>query len=279
VGRGALKPLRQKSPVVSRLKIEIMRDVCEQPVILPGQLNQQSFPQFKEFPTEIRLLIWHFASIAGRIVELQWSKREIGFRNSAAPRPPAVFHTCRDSRQEALKVFRPYFSMKGRRKPIYIDPVNDILFFRVPPGFYDWQWRHDWMHTPNRSRRVELLREELRGIRRVAFLWRDIDYDAMRFSVDPLGTLPDLEEFMILWADWSMRTFEGRGVNFIEGVSPCVHHVNDSTRQMTKTLKDWEEQLGWEELGLKRPVLTLRHWCLREEEKENVIPDRISRLS
>ena len=55
--------------------------------------------------------------------------------------------------------------------------------------------------------------------------------------------------------------------------------MNDSTRQMTKTLKDWEEQLGWEELGLKRPVLTLRHWCLREEEKENVIPGRISRLS
>jgi hypothetical protein len=267
--RGVLKSLERKPSVALSLKIEIIRDVCEQPAILPDKRNQQSFTMFKEFPTEIRLLIWHFASTSGRVVELQWSNREIGFRNCSAPRPPGVLHACRDSRKEALKVFQPYFSMKGRRKPIYIDPINDILFFRLPPGSYNWQWWNDWMYRPNRPRRVELFREELRGIRRVAFLWRDIQYDSMPFSVKPLRLLPDLEEFMILWAHWSVRTIEGRGVNFIEGVSPTVHvqHAHtDHVLRSIQNLEDWEARLGWDELGGNKPVLSLRHWCLREEE-------------
>ena len=270
LGRRILKSLEQKLSAASRYKIEIIRDVCEQPAALADQQNQQSFPLFREFPTEIRLLIWQFASTAGRVVELQWSEWEIGFRNCAAPSPPAVLHTCSDSRKEALKVFRPYFTMQGSRKPIYIDPINDILFFRAPPGFYNRQWRQDWMYIPNRPRRVEL-REEFRGIRRVAFLWKDIEFDAIRHNLDPLGGLPDLEELMIVWADWSVRTFEGRGVNFIEGVSPGVHYEHDCARQLIRTLADWESQLGWKELGRKKPVLTLRHWCLREEEKGNVL--------
>jgi hypothetical protein len=270
LGRCVLKSPEQEPSVASRYKIEILRDICEQPAALADQQNQQSFPLFKEFPTEIRLLIWHFASTTGRVVELQWSKWEIGFRNCTAPRPPAVLHTCRDSRKEALKVIRPYFTMQGGRKPIYVDPINDVLFFRIPPGFYNQQWRHDWIYMPNRPRGWELLREEFRGIRRVAILWKDIEFDAMRHDLDPLGALPDLEELIIVWADWSLRTFEGRGVNFIEGVSPGVHHVHDCARQLIQALADWERRLGWEELGLKRPVLTLRHWCLREEEKENV---------
>jgi 2EXR family len=271
-GWGILKSLEREHAVASGLKIEIIRDVCEQAAILPDQLNQESFPLFKEFPTEIRLLIWHFASTAGRVVELQWSKQEIGFRNYTAPRPPAVLHTCRDSRKEALKVFRPYFSMKGRRKPIYIDPINDILFFRVPPGFYEWQWSHDWMYMPNRPQRVGLLLEELKGIRRVAFLWRDIEHDAIRLSLDPLRMLPELEELIILWADWSVRTFEGRGVNFIEGVSSCVHHMNTKNLlRSLETVRRWEVQLGWENLGSKSPAFSYRHWCLRDEEKENVL--------
>lgn len=273
IGRRVLKSPAEEPSVASRVKIEIIRDICEQPAALPNQQNQPGFPLFAEFPTEIRLLIWHFASTAGRVVELQWSNTsDIGFRNCAAPRPPAVLHACRDSRQEALKVFRPYFSMQGRRKPIYVDPINDILFFRVPHGFYNrhW-WRHDWAYRPGRPHRVELLREEFRGLRRVAFLWMDIEFDSMLVSMGSLRTLPDLEELTVVWADWSSRTFEGRGVNFIEGISPCVHDIHNSTGQLTKSLKDWEEQLGWEELGSKRPVLTLRHWCLREEEKENVL--------
>ena len=137
IGRRVLKSPAEEPSVASRVKIEIIRDICEQPAALPNQQNQPGFPLFAEFPTEIRLLIWHFASTAGRVVELQWSSTsDIGFRNCAAPRPPAVLHTCRDSRKEALKIFRPYFSMQGRRKPIYVDPVNDILFFRVPHGFF-----------------------------------------------------------------------------------------------------------------------------------------------
>jgi hypothetical protein len=273
---GALKPLERKSPVAPRLKIEIVRDVCEQPAASPYQLGQQHFYQFAEFPAEIRLLIWHFASRTGRVIELQWSRKEIGFRNCAAPRPPAVLHTCRDSRKEALKIFQPYFSMEGCRKPIYVDPVNDILFFRIPPGSFTWAWRHEWMYMPNRLRRVELFREELKGIRRVAFLWTDFQQNSMPFSADPLGLLPDLEEFILLWADWSLRTFEGRGANFIEGISPCVHHVRKNVREIINDLSVWEERLGLGEtrrdrLGSQRPTLTLRHWCLRDEEKENIL--------
>jgi hypothetical protein len=107
--------------------------VNSKPLPLTTKVSR-AFPLFAKFLTEVRLLIWHFARTAGRVVKLQWSELEIDFRNCAAPRPPAVLHACRGSRQEGLKVFRPYFSMQGRRKPIYVDPINDILFFEFPVG-------------------------------------------------------------------------------------------------------------------------------------------------
>jgi hypothetical protein len=261
--------LRSKEPkpsVASGLKIEVLRDICEQPAAISDQPHQQSFPQFMELPLEIRLLIWYFASTVGRVVELQWSRLGMGFRNCAAPRPAAVLHTCHESREEALRVFRPYFGMRGRRNPIYVDPVNDVLFFRLPPGLYVSQWMSEWMQRSKRPEREKLLREELKGIRRVAFLARDIEYNGSPFSARPVRLLPDLEELIILWADWSLRTLEGRGFNLIEGVSPHVNHVHTNVSQEIRTVKQWERQFGYRKLRSEKPVISLRHWCVREEE-------------
>ena len=262
ISRSVRNSLERRPPPLVGMKIEIIRDICTQ----PEAPQPQSFPLFMALPQEIRLLIWHHASTAGRVVELQWCVTEMGFRNRAAPRPPAVLHTCSESRAEALRVFQPYFSMQGLRKPIYIDPINDILFFRLPLGSPSWQWMQEWVYRPNRMAREALLRVELRGIRRVAFLERDINYGRMAFLALPVRLLPDLEELMVLVADWSLRSCAGRGRNCIEGVSDCVHHAHNNVQQTTKTVKEWEAQLGWEELKGDRPLLTVRHWCLREEE-------------
>ena len=71
--------------------------------------------------------------------------------------------------------------------------------------------------------------------------------DSMLVSMGSWDATGSGGAYIVLWADWSSRTFEGRGVNFIEGISPCVHDIHNSTRQLTKSLKDWEERLGWEE--------------------------------
>lgn len=264
--RGALPSTEPKPSAACRLKIEVVRDICEQPAAVPEPAHQEGFPRFMDLPVEIRLLIWHFASTGGRVVELQWSRWEMGFNNSAAPRPAAVLHACRESREAALKVFRPYFGMRGQRKPIYVDPVNDVLFFRLPPGSFVWQWMIEWMKRRKRLRREDLFREELRGIRRVAFLGRDIEYNNSPFSRRPVRLLPDLEELIILWADWSMRPFEGRGFNLIEGVSPCVNHTHTNLSQEIKPLWQWEAQFGFSNLRSKKLVVSLRHWCVRAEE-------------
>jgi hypothetical protein len=273
IGQSALKSLERKPSESSCVTIDIVRDICDQPVALQDQLQQQSFPRFAEFPTEIRLLIWHFASLTERVVELQWSEKQFGFRNCAAPRPPAVLHACRDARKEALNILQPYFSMKGHRNPIYIDPMNDILFFRTPPGSFIWSWRLQWMRGPDRQERMKKFREDLKGIRRVAFLQKNFKDNSMPISVDSLYLLPDLEELNILWAGWSYRPFVGRGVNLIEGVSPCVHHENENVRQAHHNMNGWEERLALEtawrnELGWRMPTMKLRHWCLRDMEKE-----------
>ncbi len=95
----------------------------------------------------------------------------------------------------------------------------------------------DVLYRSNRPQRVEHFRDELRGVCHVAFLWRDIEHVAMSFSFDPFGMISDVEAFMSTWAGWDLRTFEGRGVNLVEGISPCLHYERNDVKNMTKTLK------------------------------------------
>jgi hypothetical protein len=62
----------------------------------------------------------------------------------------------------------------------------------------------------------------------------------MRLTFDSLGSLPDVEELTIVWAYWSLRTFEGRGASFIEEISPCVHNSARNLTHILKDRKDWK---------------------------------------
>jgi hypothetical protein len=264
-----IQPLIEIQPIFESYcpKSDVTRPTYEE-WLVTSKPRQPSFLLFTELPTEIRLMIWRFASTIERIVEIQWANCN---RNCSAPRPPPVLHACRESREEALKIFHPYFGLgeSASPKPIYINPINDIVFFRLVKIEQSWRW----VLSPN-----AWWQDELRTLRRVAFSWRDMeDPSSTPFHKLPVQLFENLEDLIIVWADgWRQRSFDGRGVNYFEGVSPDVHcrhcvqadetFYNVRLGCSLEREQWWKSQNGWEEPGWKRPILSWRHWCLRMED-------------
>lgn len=97
-----------------------------------------AFEMFGDLPTEIRTLVWQFAMMEPRVIELRKSGPTEGPHSAgkekgiwSIARVPSVLHACRESRIEALKVYDLAF---GTRVPtveprVYVNFARDIVFF------------------------------------------------------------------------------------------------------------------------------------------------------
>ena len=96
------------------------------------------FTLFPTLPFELRLRIWSFVAPGPRTVSIKYNARffrELGQGNPAAagwrsPDPvPIILHICRESRAEALKLYRLAFGSYLRSGTIYFDFSKDTLRF------------------------------------------------------------------------------------------------------------------------------------------------------
>ncbi|KAI2636893.1 hypothetical protein GGS26DRAFT_458778 [Hypomontagnella submonticulosa] len=92
--------------------------------------DPNSFPLFALLPTELRLQIWR-QSCHERVVEVLYDGEED--RCSSSTAPPAILHTCHESRFEALRMYRRSFGTKSHDPRIYFCPDLDILYLPRPP--------------------------------------------------------------------------------------------------------------------------------------------------
>jgi len=101
------------------------------------------FTLFPKLPAELQLKVWGYASqsIAPRSLIVQSANIHLWFtethRSSIIERYqarclqpiPALIHTCHDSREVALKIYRPSFADRLNR-PVYFNPSKDTLIMR-----------------------------------------------------------------------------------------------------------------------------------------------------
>lgn len=223
-----------------------------------------TFVFFSNLPAELRLQIWQYAVCFERVVEIQCMSGTIGFRHGATPRPPAVLHACRESRHEALKAYKVCFGTKKDPKSIYINPARDILFFRVP------EQSETWRYILGQNSRW---REQLKDVRRMAFmcLGRYVGPSSLRYMKKTMWAFPRLEELIVLWAeDARTRPVGGRGVNVIElapGHANTERYTSwqSAMRWKEKIVEAWDREQWWMKFGREPPVISVRHWCMRNE--------------
>ncbi|KAI1800043.1 hypothetical protein F4811DRAFT_557210 [Daldinia bambusicola] len=95
----------------------------------------QVFHRFPKLPIEVRLMIWEYNLPGPRILDIQPKfptrpKRRIIFAAAVNPNgkrvcsAPANLQVCRESREEALKRYKPFLGIRG-----YMDPLRDVLYF------------------------------------------------------------------------------------------------------------------------------------------------------
>ena len=94
-----------------------------------------SFDLFSLLPAELRLEIWRL-SCPQRVVEVFYAAEQD--RCLTPSTPPAILHTCRESRNEGLRIFRRSFGTRSCEPRIYFCPHLDTLYLPRPgPLGYD----------------------------------------------------------------------------------------------------------------------------------------------
>lgn len=94
-----------------------------------------NFESFSLLPAELRLEIWRL-SCSERVVEVFYHSEED--RCLTTSRPPAILHTCRESRNEGLRIFKKSFGTKSHEPNLYFCPYLDTLYLPRPgPLGYD----------------------------------------------------------------------------------------------------------------------------------------------
>ena len=77
-------------------------------------------------------MIWQYTLPASRIIQFTVREGYDSFFFSGST-PPVALHICSESRQEALSIYRPFFTlgreMESVSRPIYFSPARDILYF------------------------------------------------------------------------------------------------------------------------------------------------------
>lgn len=102
-----------------------------------------SFTLFPKLPTEVRLMIWKMTLPGPRAFELRSNyyfdmRAGDGYATSTDPQPVNLM-VCRESRNEALKIYTVIFPAAIATAKCYFDPALDILFLSCGPCYsYSW---------------------------------------------------------------------------------------------------------------------------------------------
>ncbi|KAI0899982.1 hypothetical protein F4806DRAFT_273223 [Annulohypoxylon nitens] len=88
-----------------------------------------SFTLFSLLPTELRLQIWRH-TCHPRVVEVLYDDQEDRCTSSTVP--PPTLHACRESRFEALTIYKKSFGTKSHEPRIYFCPEIDTLYLPRP---------------------------------------------------------------------------------------------------------------------------------------------------
>ncbi|KAI0548772.1 hypothetical protein F4679DRAFT_291860 [Xylaria curta] len=88
------------------------------------------FTIFTLLPAELRLQIWRL-SCHRRVVEVFYDQENDCCRTTAPV--PAVLHACRESRCEALRIYRRSFGTMTHEPRIYFNHEMDTLYIPRPP--------------------------------------------------------------------------------------------------------------------------------------------------
>jgi hypothetical protein len=86
-----------------------------------------AFTLFSELAAELRLKIWRQACHTPRVVEVRYNADENQFLSNSCP--PAVLHVSRESRYEALRMYKFCFGTPSMAPHIYFHSRVDILYF------------------------------------------------------------------------------------------------------------------------------------------------------
>jgi hypothetical protein len=86
-----------------------------------------TFTVFPKLPVELRFKIWKLALPGTRVVAINFDYESETITSSA--RIPAALHTCRESRLEALKVYKLTFGYLMDPGKVYFNPFSDILLY------------------------------------------------------------------------------------------------------------------------------------------------------
>jgi hypothetical protein len=211
--------------------------------------DERPFPLFSSFPPEIRLQIWSCAAQEPRMVLFET------WRSGARYLPPAILHTCHESRVEGLKVYEilrnggcppNVWYPKGRGpKLMYFNVGCDTLLLDSLPWNYGWG---------RRIGRPTVLIERLAVTRR--FLSRTSGWAIWR----DLPLLKGLKELILVADDWEMGTEDKLQIEGVDGggivewdfgdgnISVLASRVQSSVERQIERMgdvkyADWNPQL------------------------------------
>jgi len=98
----------------------------------------RSFAHFPELPSELRIKIWEYALPGPRILGVGHEIRyRIGYGRviptivewRTSDPIPGILHACHESREEALKFYRPSFGIPLQEGKNYIDFSRETIYF------------------------------------------------------------------------------------------------------------------------------------------------------
>jgi hypothetical protein len=190
--------------------------------------SHSTFTRFPELPTELRLKIWDLAASERRLVHINYQKESLAFGTgkkfyakafiSSNP-PPALLHTCRESRYETLPSYTLCFSTPHSPKRTYIAFSTDTVRFASIVLTY-------------------LSPSELQHIRCMSLEVTDYPYFA-HFNMGILRSMENLEQLELIavqklensWSLGVLRTlmedFDEERDRFKDGKMPALRIVSE----------------------------------------------------
>ena len=139
-------------------------------------LTCNEFHLFPSLPTETRINIWGIVLSIPRNVTIEYQR---GGRSFSPSEPPALLQVCRESRFEALRIYKSFFRTDSRLKNIYVAFSQDTI---VTSETFDNMWQ-----------------AELQGIQRLQIKINSANR-FFPFGITALKKMqPDLEELELVF--------------------------------------------------------------------------------
>jgi hypothetical protein len=101
------------------------------------------FSLFLDLPLELRLKIWREVCHTSRVVEIHYNLDDGRFVCSC--NPPSVLQVCRESRSEALKIYKLSFGSPAMPPHVYFYPGIDRVYFTRRNITLEAEFWNDWL--------------------------------------------------------------------------------------------------------------------------------------